>query len=68
MEATVAQVFRIILLVILDLFSNSMTQSRTDFPTEAQFKAEYLVSDRSEKTFWCVHCVCISLFFYIVTS
>ena len=57
-----------VLLIICDLSANSMIQSCADAPIEANFKAENLFSNRSDKTNWCVHCVCRSLFFYIVTS
>ena len=68
MEVLVAQVFLVVLLIICDLSANSMTQSCADAPIEADFKAENLFSNRSDNILWCVHCVCRSLFFYIVTS
>ena len=49
MKVLVAQLFRIILLVICDLSANSITQSCTGAPNEVRFKAENLVSNRSKK-------------------
>ena len=68
MEVLVAQLFRVVLLIICDISANSMTHLCTDGPIERKFKAENLFSHRSDKTFWCVHCVCRSDFFYIMTS
>ena len=66
MEILVTHIFRVVLLNICDLFANIRKQLCTDASLEAKFKAENLVSNRSRKTFRCVHCVCRSLFFYIV--
>ena len=50
MEVLVAQVFRVILLLIIcNLSTNSMTQSCTDAPIEASFKAENIFINRSDR-------------------
>ena len=46
MEVHIAQVFCVILLIICDIYANSMPHSCVDAPDEAKFKAENLVSNR----------------------
>ena len=52
MKVLVAQVFRVVLLVLCDLSANIITQSCTGAPINAKFKAENLVSNRSKTKFW----------------
>ena len=49
MEVLVAQVFRVVLLIICDLSTNSMTQSCTYAPIEENFKAENIFINRSDR-------------------
>ena len=60
MEVLVAQVFRVVLLLICDLSTNSMTQSYTDAPIEANFKAETNFSNQSDRDVL-VHTLCTQI-------
>ena len=66
MEVLVAQVFRFVLLVICDLSANSMTQSCADSPIEANFKAENLFSNRSDKMLGA--CIVYADFFFLLVT
>ena len=63
-EVLVAQVFRVVLLVTCDLYANSMTKSCTDAPVEANFEAENLFSNRSDKRVL-VRALCMQISFLL---
>ena len=64
MEVLVAQVFRVVLLIISILFANSFTQSCTDAPIEVKVKAENLVSNWSDKNVL-VRTLCMQISFLL---
>ena len=55
-------------LVIRNFSANSMTQSCQMLILRRSLRRRSSSATGRKKKIWCVHCVCRSLFFYIVTS